>query len=126
MTAAEQFPERPRLTAYLPWETKSGLWYFDTPFPFRSTLGDGLIPAGFETDFGSIPAFLRGVVDDDDPRALCPFIRHDKRYNDCTGTRLAADDELYDGLIACGMGRIKAWLIYRAVRLGGGSHWNST
>jgi hypothetical protein len=123
MTAAEQFPDRPILTAYLPWETKSGLWYFERNFRFGSPHGAAVIPAGFETDFGSIPAFLRGFVDDDDPKALCPFLRHDKRYADGIGDREQWDDELRDGMIVCGSSRLKAALVHRAVRLFGGSHF---
>lgn len=125
MTAQEQFPNRPVFVAYLPWEKKSGLWYFEYPFPFNSVFGAGHIPAGFETDFGSVPKWLRSFVDDDDPRALCPFVRHDKRYSDGIGERAVWDKELYEGCVTCGMSRLKAWLIYRAVRLGGGGHWKS-
>jgi hypothetical protein len=124
MTAAEQFPVRPCVTAYLPWEPKSGLWFFEKAFPFFSSFGNGVIEAGFETDFGSVPPWARSFVDDDDPRALCPFLRHDKRYKDGIGERADADQELYEGCIACGMSRLKAWVIYRAVRLGGGKHFN--
>lgn len=123
MTAQEQFPERPCMTAYLPWEEKSGLWYFERPFHYGSIHGAGVIEVGFETDFGSIPTFLRGIVDDDDPKALCPFVRHDKRYKDGIPSRAEADQELYDGCIACGMPRVKAWLIFRAVRIFGASRW---
>jgi len=126
MTAQEQFPNRPCVTAYLPWESKAGLWYFDKEFSYNSPFGSGIIPVGFETDFGSIPPWLRGIADDDDPMALCPFIRHDHRYSLGIGTREDADQELYDGCIACGMSKWKAWLIYRAVRFGGASHWKQS
>lgn len=125
MTAKEQFPERPVVAAYLPWEPKNGLWYFEKAFPFGSPFGAGEIEVGFETDFGSIPRWLRGIVDDDDPKALCPFLRHDKRYKEGKLPRADADEELYQGCIACGMSRVKAWLIYRAVRFFGGSHYAS-
>lgn len=124
MTAKEQFPERPCVTAYLPWEPKSGLWYFERDMPFDSPQGAGVIPAGLETDFGSIPRWLHGVVDDDDPRALCPFLRHDKRYKDAIGDRTTWDQELYDGMRACGSSWLKSIIVYRAVRLFGGSHYN--
>lgn len=124
MTAQEQFPERPVVAAYLPWEPKSGLWYFVTPFPFFSSFGNGVIEAGFETDFGSIPPQLRSFVDDDDPKALCAFLRHDKRYKDGSLPRLDADVELREGVISCGTNRIKAWLIFRMVRLFGGKHYH--
>jgi len=125
LTVKQQFPERPCVVAYAPWEEKSGLWYFKHAWHYGSDLGAGRIPDGFETDFGSIPSWLRSFVDDDDPRALCPFMRHDHRY--ATGALLQtdADQELYDGCIACGMSRVKAWLIYRAVRMFGGSHYKT-
>lgn len=125
MTAKEQFPERPCVTAYLPWETKAGLWYFEKPFPFNSPYGEGAIPVGFETDFGSIPRWLRGIVDDDDPKALCPFLRHDLRYYERSISRADADAELRDGMRACGSSWIKSMLVYRLVRLFGGSHWTT-
>lgn len=125
MTAREQFPSRPQVEAYLPWEPKSGLWVFSASFPYGSRFGSGEIPIGRETDFGSIPKPLRGVVDDDDPKALCPFIRHDDRYFSHAIPRADADLELYEGMIACGAGKLKAWLVYRAVRAFGGSHWKS-
>lgn len=123
MTARERFPFRPCVTAYLPWEAKSGLWYFHHEWRFNSVSGEESIPAQFETDFGSIPPWLRSFVDDDDPKLLAPFLVHDKRYKEAKGERQAADDELYDNCILCGTSRLKAWLIRRAVGLGGGSHW---
>lgn len=123
MMPQEQFPVRPCVTAYLPWEKKSGLWYFEKEFPFFSPFGNGVIEVGFETDFGSVPKWARSFVDDDDPRALCPFLRHDKRYKEAKGERIEADKELYEGCITCGMSRLKAWLVYQAVRIGGASHW---
>lgn len=123
MTSKDQFPERPCMTAYLPWEGKSGLWYFERDFPFFSARGNGIIPAGFETDFGSVPPYLRSVVDDNDPHANCPFVRHDKRYHDGIGERAVWDDELYEGCVACGMPKWKAWLVRQAVRVGGSSRY---
>jgi len=125
MTAPEQFPSRPQVEAYLPWETKSGLWTFTKAFPFVSRFGAGEIPVGTETDFGSIPQWFHGVIDDDDPKALCPYLRHDARYTAQDIDRADADTELREGMLACGAGPIKAWLVYRAVRLFGGSHWQA-
>lgn len=125
MTAREQFPQRPQVEAYLPWEEKSGLWIFTKDFTYESRFGAGIIFAGTETDFGSIPGWLRGVVDDDDPKALCPFLRHDDRYSTRRLSRADADQELYEGMRDCGAGAVKAWIVYRAVRAFGDSHWKS-
>ncbi len=125
MTAQEQFPQRPQVEAFLPWEPESGLWKFSKSFPYQSRFGAGEIQVGTETDFGSIPKWLRGIVDDDDPKALCPYLRHDDRYETQVLPREDADTELHEGMRDCGAGIIKAWLVYRAVRMFGGSHWKT-
>ncbi len=46
-------------------------------------------------------------------------------YNRHLMTRAEIDKEMYEDLLAEGMCPIKATLIYVAVRLFGGSHWNT-
>lgn len=127
MTAQEMFPNRPRFEAMLPHELKDKtvqLYVFTEPFTYNSPVhGSGVIPAGFTTDFASIPAFFRRYMDDDDPRILCPSLRHDHRYATRQIARKDADLELVEGMEACGARWDQRKAVYTAVRLGGGSHW---
>lgn len=83
------------------------------------------VPKGFITDFASIPGFLRDrfAVNDDHRLAA---VAHDYLYSqsgiikqlgrDITYTRKEADQIFYKLMLTEGVGRFKAWLMYRAVR----------
>ena len=101
------------------------------PFGFRSSEhGLIMVPAGFVTDFGSVPAFAKWYVDDDDPDLLFPSLPHDLLYS-CQGdlgdgrklTRYQADCVLREAMQACGAPEFKATVVFRSVRVGGAGNW---
>lgn len=98
-------------------------------FVFNSSAGVITVPAGFCSDFASVPRAARWYVDDDDPAILFASIIHDAIYAvagvlpDRTLTRAQCDDILAEAMLACGAGWLQRAVVYRAVRLFGGSHW---
>lgn len=88
-----------------------------------------VIPAGFETDWASVPWWADGVVPSFGPYAPAT-IPHDYLYSlggrlpdGRTFTRKQADDLFLDLLKELGVPWWKRSLMYRAVRTGGGSGW---
>ena len=86
-----------------------------------------LVPAGFPTDFASIPRGLWNIlppVGKYDAGAVC----HDKLYRDGAFDgkaidRGTADRALREAMEVCGVGRVQRWLIYSGVRVGGWLVW---
>jgi hypothetical protein len=100
-------------------------WYLDAPLVWD---GNGLqitVPAGFRTDLASIPHFLEFVPDlDVNGRSRRPGALHDWLYGGARWIgKAAADDLLYQALLAEGMGVDGARAIYEGVHLFGDSSW---
>lgn len=84
------------------------------------------IPTGFITDGGSIPRFFwRFIGHPLEGEYIDRYVEHDHDYAVGKISRKEADVKLRDGLKADGMGFIKRNLVYIAVRLFGGSHYNN-
>lgn len=83
-----------------------------------------VVPAGFETDGASIPRALWRLCGNpmEVPR-LYAAICHDWLYYAKPCTRKQADCFYRDAQISFGVGRLKAYTEYYALRLFGGSHW---
>lgn len=83
------------------------------------------VEAGFVSDGMSVPAMFWGVIS---PQVhavtLKPSIIHDWLYSANVCTRKQADDLFYTMLTANGFSTLKSWLVWSAVRLFGGSHWD--
>lgn len=83
-----------------------------------------IAPAGFQTNFASIPRVLWALlppVDRYDPAAVI----HDAGYANALRTwndqriftvKRVADDLFREGLIVCGVNRYQAWGMYQAVK----------
>jgi len=91
------------------------------------TWGDITVPEGFISDFASVPTlFLDGLFPSFDSYAPAAVV-HDYLY--ATGglygqyTRKQADDLFLEIMKELGIPWWKRSLMYRAVRLGGGSGW---
>lgn len=87
---------------------------------------DVLIPAGYETDGGSIPRFA-WTIDSPFTDGMLAYLVHDYRYtniDDKTFTRRQADWELYCNLEKCGLNWVRRTLIYFAVSSFGWKFWN--
>ena len=114
-------------------ETDRQLYQLREEFRFVSAeFGEIVVPIGFITDFASIPRAALWYVDDDDPVILFASVIHDYLYTRrgdlglgtrVTFTREDADRVLREAMLLCGARRAQAWVVYSAVRLGGGSHW---
>ncbi len=121
------------IDAVPPGETgKRQRWILTQDFIYRSeALGTFTVPAGFETDFASIPRIAWQYVDPDDPCVLYPSIPHDALYNwkgvMATGqkyTRKQADDVFLEAMKEAGARWDIRAVAYRAVRIFGGKYWN--
>ena len=82
-----------------------------------------VIPAGFMTDLASIPGLFWSIVS---PQEIAHgALLHDYLYSTKAIPRKEADMALYQIIREENeVGPIRARLVYWAVRLGGGSHYN--
>lgn len=78
----------------------------------------------FTTDGCSVPDPLRPILPEEPPAERAACDEHDIHYQAHDLTRAEADAKLYEGLVAAGMSRPKAWAYWVAVRIFGGSHWS--
>ena len=103
------------------WKLEKEFSYYTDLLGERRTF---TVPAGFETDFASIPK----------PLLALPFIRwrdkfnkaavvHDWLYHTKEVDRKTADQIFLEALLVLGIPRWKAYLFYAAVRLFGWTHW---
>ena len=103
------------------WKLEKEFSYYTDLLGERKTF---TVPAGFETDFASIPK----------PLLALPLIRWRDKFNKasvihdwlyCTKKvdRKTADRIFLEALLVLGIPRWKAYLFYAAVRLFGWTHW---
>ena len=87
-----------------------------------------IIPAGFWTDLASIPQIFQNILPvlDRHLRAavLHDFMYYAQRLNGKKITRAKADKIFLEAMKTCGVGWLKRWTIYSAVRSGGWVAWN--
>jgi hypothetical protein len=111
---------------------KAKPWRFELLKDVVVTLSNGvrlIIPAGYKTDFASVPLLLRGIVQPGGNHNLATLIHdwlYDTQYSitekkDWRKDRLFADREMLYWLKKSGVSWIKRQLMYYAVRLGGKS-----
>lgn len=109
----------------------NGFWELVEPLTYTDPAGKAWpIPAGLKTDFGSIPDALEWIPGlepwgtEGDP----PYVLHDSEYQrhrtgESNRTRKEVDDQLHESLRVCGVGRVRAAVIYYGVRAGGWIAW---
>lgn len=86
----------------------------------------GEIPAGFATDGASIPRFFWRLIGHPfESDYVDIFVSHDYDYATGRRSRKAADDAMLAALKERGMSWWKRTLIYTAVRMFGGKHYES-
>jgi hypothetical protein len=91
----------------------------------ETALGTLMVRVGAESDGASIPSVLWGLpgmaafAGDTLPAAFA----HDQLYAAELVDRAAADEIFRDLLRRCGVGSVRAWLMYRSVRTFGGAVW---
>ncbi|WP_186169220.1 DUF1353 domain-containing protein [Burkholderia gladioli] len=105
-----------------------GTWRLTAPLVYQSDVADRIftVPAGFETDFASVPrapvAFLLAADSAHEASTV-----HDFLYTaPHPVTRSMADAVLKEASIVSGVPAWRAWLMWAGVRIGGGGHWGVT
>jgi hypothetical protein len=84
-----------------------------------------IIPAGWESDGMSVPrCFWATLSPKINGKTLIPSLIHDFMYENHIGSRAEADAFYRENLIAKGFGRVKSYIVWMGVRIGGGSHWD--
>lgn len=112
--------------------TKRQSYELTAPFTYTSAiLGDLTVPAGFHTDFASIPRIAWRYIDPEDPAILFASVIHDYLYSlkgvlptSQEYTRKQADEVLVEAMAACGARWDQRKIVYAAVRVGGGTNWS--
>lgn len=85
--------------------------------------GTFTIPRGFVTDLGSVPAIAQSYVGTEHPSLNVPAAFHDRLYFTQEVPREVADECFYRMLLAQSMRPSQAWVLWKAVRIGGASHY---
>lgn len=84
--------------------------------------------AGFMTDLATIPRAFKPIIDNDEYEIAAPAVLHDHLYSSPPKhiwfNRKIADQILYRAMINMGSSKWKAYLVYNAVRLFAGKHYN--
>lgn len=117
------------------WMTGEDFYYYDKPLNVYV-----LVPKHSRSDLASIPKWCRWVISNDDYRVRKPALIHDEMYNRngrlkgffwekryhyaVKISRKKADDIFYRALVEEGMSKLKARLMWLAVRAFGGVFWD--
>jgi hypothetical protein len=105
-------------------ELDNGSWRLQDDFSYEDDYIQVTIKSNFITDGASIPKLFWSVVGNPlENDLLKPAIIHDGLYNLMHQPRLECDKLLKEMLLFNGTSKMKAYFIYYAVRLFGGSHW---
>ena len=103
-------------------------WVLRKPFGYDVGFEDSgetiEVPAGFTTDFASIPRFLWSILPCWGKYGNAAVI-HDYCYWEQKYTRKRADKIFREAMGVLRVSRIKIWFLYRTVRLFGGIHWHA-
>lgn len=131
----EPFPVELRLEAISPGRLRDlgkgkQLYTVLEPFFYVSKrFGTIEVPPGFMTDFASVPRPVWSYISPEDPVILYGSVVHDFLYSTRGGrgtprfSREEADEVLREAMLASCARTTQAWVVFRAVRLFGGSHW---
>jgi hypothetical protein len=101
-----------------------GDWKLEYDFSFESQVAGKIItaPVGFLTDLASVPR-LPVVYDQFGNRADEPAVIHDYLYTSHETSRVVADSVFHEAMLVCNVKPWRAWCMWVAVRIFGGSHW---
>lgn len=132
-----RFIARLKIDCLMPAElgkSRTPLYTLLEDFVYESDLLGRLVaPVGMITDFASIPRIAWRYIDPNDAGVADPSVIHDYLYT-LAGvlpdgrkyTREQADLVLREAMGACGARADQRAVVYSAVRLFGGTHWNPT
>ena len=82
-----------------------------------------LVPVGFDTDLGSIPAILQGIFPKDG-KAMFGYILHDYLYRTGIYSRGVSDDMLEEAMKSLGVAWWRRKSVRAGLKLGGWVAWN--
>jgi len=99
-------------------------WLVREQFTWPSKFGFETVPQGFVTDLASIPRPLWALLPKWEGYGP-PAIVHDYLYYSQHTTRYVADQWLLIAMDDMGVGKVKRYTIYAALRLFGGPAWKS-
>jgi hypothetical protein len=103
-----------------------GTWRLTAPLVYQSDVAAQTftVPAGFETDFASVPRLAIAFALCGDSAHAASAV-HDALYTYHWVDRATADAVLREAALVSGVPSWRASLLYYGVRIGGGgSHWN--
>lgn len=100
--------------------TKPGQFILEEPMVYLSAVLDGqvVVPAGFITDFASIPRIFR-AIHPVNGRHIKAAVVHDYLCRDPDTTRKIADNVFNEAMKVCGVKDWRRRQMYLAVRIGG-------
>jgi Protein of unknown function (DUF1353) len=80
------------------------------------------VPKGFKTDLATIPRWAWSILPPHDPKYAAAAVLHDYLYtirseNGDLYERRVADAIFYEAMLALGAGKLKAFIMYKSVRL---------
>lgn len=125
MMSARAFPDR-LLLAPNDDQATCVRWPFITQDIFRFYTRKGeiyTVPAGFATDFASIPWFIHWKLSPHGRGYIRAAVVHDWMYRTQKVTRKQADDYFSEGMAECDTPRWQDAVIYWSVRLFGEKAW---
>jgi len=103
---------------------KRNTYWLTAPLVYQSEiLGRIEVPVGFQTDFASIPRIAWRYIDPEDPCIAYPSVIHDHLYSTQACSRETADQVLREAMQVAGARIDQRAVVYRMVRLFGGSYW---
>lgn len=95
-------------------------WQLDRPFGYRTSDGETVkVPAGFVTDFASVPRFLPIAYSLCGDTAHKAAVIHDYLYRMTNKDRRRCDWIFRDAMQADGVPGWRRWLMWSGVRIGG-------
>lgn len=90
---------------------------------YRHPLKTIIVPAGFETDFASVPRAFWRIVPPWDSHLLASVV-HDRLYDLGEGSQAVADAIFLDAMTDLGVPKWKRVVMYIALRFFGFAAWN--
>ncbi|MFM0503990.1 DUF1353 domain-containing protein [Paraburkholderia caffeinilytica] len=104
-----------------------GTWRLTAPLVYQSDVAKRTftVPAGFETDFASVPRVALAFMLCGDSAHAASAV-HDALYTYHWVPRSVADAVLREAALVSGVPAWRAFLLWSGVRIGGGgSHWSN-
>ena len=105
-------------------------WRVDSDLTYLTDIGERItVWAGATTDGASVPWWADGLFPRlVDPRIAAAALIHDQLYETQGAghfTRAECDGIFREALLTAGVAPWRAWVMWAAVRIGGGSGWNA-